>query len=303
MEDVIPILKAAFCFKLDQLLSHCIRRIAQSDLDNVTLQKELPHEVVSEIKFLRLKSQNESREANGEVLVDPVHEKRKGNIHKALDSDDVELVKLLIKESNISLDGAYALHYAAAYCDSKIFKEVLCLDMADINLKNPRGYTVLHVAARRKEPSILVALLSKGACALQTTSDGQTAGAICRRLTRPKDYYENTERGKESNKDRICIDVLEREMAGNSTSANISVSSQMIEDDLHMKLLYLENRGTFIFWCYDEKNNQIYSLNLIESIYVTKIYQHLQQPEVESEFVFENYSSSCKEAIATICMQ
>lgn len=241
VEDVIPILVAAFHCQLNQLLSQCIERVARSNLDNVSLEKELPNTVSSEIKSLRLKPQPE---ANPSVeQVDPVHEKHIRRIHRALDSDDVELVKLLLKESSITLNDAYALHYATAYSDPKVVKEVLNLGSADLNHKNFRGHSVLHVGARRKEPSILVALLSKGACASETTLDGQTAVAICRRLTRPKDYNENTKRGEESNKDRICIDLLEREMRLTSMSENMAISSHVIPDDLNMRLDYLESRG------------------------------------------------------------
>jgi regulatory protein NPR1 len=97
----------------------------------------------------------------------------------------------------------------------------------------------------RKEPSIIVSLLTKGACASDLTFDGQSAVSICRRLTRPKDYHTKTEQGKETNKDRICIDVLEREMRRNPLAGDPSVSSQTVADDLHMKLLYLENRVAF----------------------------------------------------------
>jgi regulatory protein NPR1 len=63
-------------------------------------------------------------------------------------------------------------------------------------------------------------------------------------LTRPKDYNENTKQGQESNKDRICIDVLETDMRRrNSMSANVSTLSPSVADDLSMKLDYLENRG------------------------------------------------------------
>ena len=62
-------------------------------------------------------------------------------IHRALDSDDVELVKLLLNVSEITLDDANALHYAAAYCDSKVVSELLDLGLANLNLKNSRGYT------------------------------------------------------------------------------------------------------------------------------------------------------------------
>ncbi|KAF7815691.1 regulatory protein NPR3-like [Senna tora] len=243
VEDVIPILLAAFHCQLNQLLSHCIQRVVRSDLDNTTLDRELPYEVFSEIKSLRVKSLPESSLEAMEVE-DPT-EKSIRRIHKALDSDDVELMKLLLNESSVTLDDAYALHYACAYCDSKIVQEVLNMGLADINRRNPRGYTVLHVAARRKEPTILVALLNKGAGVLDTTSDGQTAVAISRRLTRPKDYNEIAVQGKESNKDKLCVDVLEREMRRNSMSVNASVSSQLTADDLHMRLDYLENRVAF----------------------------------------------------------
>ena len=182
VEDVIPILVAAFHCQLNMLHSYCIQRIAGSNLDNVCLEKELPDEVSGEIKSLRVKSDEECEANIAEV--DPMHAKRVRRIHKALDSDDVELLKLLLDESGITLDDAFALHYAAAYCNPKVFKEVLNMGLADLNLKDARGHTVLHVAARRKEPAVLVTLLRKGACASETTSDGQTALAICRRMTR-----------------------------------------------------------------------------------------------------------------------
>ncbi|XP_058196822.1 BTB/POZ domain and ankyrin repeat-containing protein NPR1-like [Rhododendron vialii] len=243
VEDVIPILVVAFHCQSTQLVTQCVDRVARSDLDTICLEKELPFEVSENIKLLRLNSQADDK--NEMRPPDPLHEKRVRRIHKALDSDDVELVKLLLSESNITLDEAYALHYAAAYCDPKVVSEVLGLGLANVNLLNARGYTVLHVAATRKEPSIIVSLLNKGAHASEMTSDGRSAVSICRRQTRPKDYHAKKEQGQETNKDRICIDVLEREMWRNPMAAEVSMSSPTIADDLHMKLLYLENRVAF----------------------------------------------------------
>lgn len=243
VEDVIPILVVAFYCQLSQLFAQCIDRVARSDLEIVSLEKELPHAVAENIKVLRRKSQCGNKD-NMELL-DPLREKRIRRIHKALDSDDVELVKLLLTESEITLDDANALHYAAAYCDPKVVNEVLGLGLADVNLRNSRGYTVLHIAAMRKKPSIIVSLLTKGACASALTSDDQSAVSICRRLTRPKDYHAKMEQGQETNKDRICIDVLEREMRRNPMAPDASIASQTMADDLHMRLLYLENRVAF----------------------------------------------------------
>ncbi|CAA3031918.1 regulatory NPR3-like [Olea europaea subsp. europaea] len=239
-EDIIPILVVAFQCQLEQLLSYCVQRLVHSDLDKVVLEKELDREVQSGIQSLLLESQKSSEHALASV--DPVNERRIGRIHKALDSNDVELVKLLLQESSITLDAAYALHYAAAYCNPKVVNEVLNLGNADVNLRNSRGYTVLHVAARRKDPSVIVGLLNQGASISDTTMNGQTAVKICRRLTRPKDYNEETKQGHEINKDRLCIDVLEREMLRNPLSGNESMSTMMVPDNLHMSLLLFENR-------------------------------------------------------------
>ncbi|MBA0818826.1 hypothetical protein Gohar_019578 [Gossypium harknessii] len=240
LEDIIPILVVAFHCQCSQLVSQCVDRVARSDLDSICIEKELPYEVTESIRLLRCKSPSDGE--GNEAVVDPLREKRIRRIHKALDSDDVELVKLLLTESDITLDDATALHYAAAYCDPKVVSEVLGLRLADVNLRNSRGYTVLHIAAMRKEPSVIMALLAKGASASTLTLDGQSAVNICRRLTRPKDYHAKTEQGKETNKDRICIDILEREMRRNPMAGDVSVASHALSDDLHMRLLYLENR-------------------------------------------------------------
>lgn len=240
MEDVIPILQVASHSELTQVVDKCIQRIARSDLDDISLDKELTPEVVEEIKKIRKKSQT----TDGDAFVsDPVHEKRVRRIHRALDSDDVELVKLLLNESEITLDDANALHYAASYCDSKVVSELLDLDLANLNLKNGRGYTALHLAAMRREPAIIMCLLNKGASVSQLTADGRSAISICRRLTRAKDFNTKMEQGQESNKDRLCIDILEREMMRNPMAVEDAVTSPLLADDLHMKLLYLENRG------------------------------------------------------------
>ncbi|KAJ4976536.1 hypothetical protein NE237_001642 [Protea cynaroides] len=242
VEDVIPILLVSFHCQLDQLLTHCINRVAQSDLDSISIEKDLPFAITETINSLRFKSQPEK--TNG-MVTDLLFEKRIKRIHKALDSDDVELVKLLLSESGATLDDANALHYAAAYCEPKVLSEVLDLGLTDINLRNSRGYTVLHVAAMRKEPSVIVSLLTKGASALETTSNGQSAVTICRRLTRPKDYDAKAKHGQETKKDRLCIDILEREMRRIPLAGDLSISSPVMADDLPARLLYLENRVAF----------------------------------------------------------
>ncbi|GER33575.1 ankyrin repeat family protein [Striga asiatica] len=239
VEDIIPILTAASLCHLSELLSHCLNRIARSDLDDITVEKELPPDLVNDLNALRPKSNPPEEDP---VEAEPVNKKRIRRIHQALDSDDVELVKLLLEESGITLDESLALHYAAAYCNPKVVNEVLNIGNADVNLRNSRAHTVLHVAARRKDPSVVVGLLNKGARVSDLTSDGRTAVTIVRRLTRPKDLYEATRHGQETNTDRLCVDVLEREIRRDPLAGAVVESSMMVADDLHMRLLLLENR-------------------------------------------------------------
>ncbi|KAL6561299.1 hypothetical protein OROMI_016900 [Orobanche minor] len=243
VEAIVPILKVAILFELNQLVSHCAQRIAEIDVDDVIIEKELPREVISDIKSRRMKSNYvEEHDPSQLELMNYLNGKVMRRIHRALDSDDVELVKLLLEESNLSLDASYALHYAAAFCSPKIFDEVRSLGNANLNLRNSRGYTVLHIACIRKDPSIVLRVLEHGARASDTTWNGLTAVTMRRRLTCPKDFNEAMKHGKETNMDRLCIDVLEREMCGISLSGNISMSSTMLANDLHMELLLLENR-------------------------------------------------------------
>ncbi|VAH64352.1 unnamed protein product [Triticum turgidum subsp. durum] len=237
----VELMYAAWTFRIPELMSLFQRRL-MNFVDKTLAEDVLP---ILQVAFHSELTQKSPPIDGDTIISDPVHEKRVRRIHRALDSDDVELVKLLLNESEITLDDANALHYAAAYCDSKVLTELLGLELANLNLKNSRGYTALHLAAMRREPAIIMCLLSKGAVASQLTDDGRLASNICRRLTRLKDYNAKMEQGQESNKDRMCIDILEREMMRNPMTAEDSVTSPLLADDLHMKLSYLENRVAF----------------------------------------------------------
>ncbi|CAD5316247.1 unnamed protein product [Arabidopsis thaliana] len=165
IEDTLVILKLAnICGKACmKLLDRCKEIIVKSNVDMVSLEKSLPEELVKEIIDRR-------KELGLEV---PKVKKHVWNVHKALDSDDIELVKLLLKEDHTNLDDACALHFAVAYCNVKTATDLLKLDLADVNHRNPRGYTVLHVAAMRKEPQLILSLLEKGASASEATLEEQ----------------------------------------------------------------------------------------------------------------------------------
>ncbi|KAK6151964.1 hypothetical protein DH2020_014599 [Rehmannia glutinosa] len=237
-DDILMVLSVAnMCGTVcESLLARSIELVVKSDLDVITLDKALPHHLTKQINESRIELGLVSPESN---IFPDKHVKR---IHRALESDDVELVRMLLKEEQTNLDDAYALHYAVAYCDSKTTTELLDLAIADINHRNPRGYTVLHVAAMRKDPKIIVSLLTKGARPSDLTSDGRKALQISKRLTRAIDYHRSAE-GKATPKDRLCIEILEQAERRDPLLGEASMSLAMAGDDLRTKLLYLENRG------------------------------------------------------------
>ncbi|KAK9099371.1 hypothetical protein Syun_026416 [Stephania yunnanensis] len=238
VDDILVILSVAkICDKAcERLLAECIDIVVKSDIDMVTLEKALSHDIVKQIMDTRTDLGIGTPENN---TAPDKHVKR---IHRALDSDDVELVRMLLKEGHTNLDSSCALHYAVAYCDAKTTTELLDLGLADVNHMNSRGYTVLHVSAMRKEPKIIVSLLTKGAQPSHLTSDGRKALQIAKRLTRYVDFHRSTEEGKASPKDRLCVEILEQAERREPLLGEASVSLAMAGDDLRMKLLYLENR-------------------------------------------------------------
>ncbi|XP_052182521.1 BTB/POZ domain and ankyrin repeat-containing protein NPR1 isoform X1 [Diospyros lotus] len=237
-DDILVVLSVAhICGKACEiLLTRCIHNIVRSDVDIITLDKTLSPHIVKQIVDSRIEIGLHVPENCG---FPDKHVKR---IHRALDSDDVELVRMLLKEGHTTLDDACALHYAVAYCDVKTTTELLDLGIADVNHKNARGYTVLHVAAMRREPKIIVFLLTKGARPADRTPDGRKAIQISKRLTRAVNYHKSTEEGKASPRDLLCIEILEQAERRNPLPSEASLSLAMAGDDLRMKLLYLENR-------------------------------------------------------------
>ncbi|GFY80467.1 regulatory protein [Actinidia rufa] len=238
VDFMVEVLYAAFAFQVSELVSLYQRRL----LD--ILGKIASDDIVPCPNILSNKLSMHAWKLGCTALqaVGRFPDKHVKRIHRALDSDDVELVRMLLKEGHTSLDDACAIHYAVAYCDAKTTMELLDLALADVNHRNPRGYTVLHVAAMRKEPKIIVSLLTKGARPGDLTLDGRKALQISKRLTRAVDYHKSMEEGKASPKDRLCIEILEQAERRDPLPGEASVSLAMAGDDLRMKLLYLETR-------------------------------------------------------------
>ena len=242
VEQVFLILIAAHVHGAQSLFTLCIKSIAVSHVSKVDLLKQLPLALAEEIISLRSKMNLHHMQ---QEITNPEHEMECQRIRKALDSDDVELVRLLLREGEVSIDEAYGLHYAVAYCATNTVLELLDIGIANPNLRNDCGFTVLHVAAIRREPSILACLLIKGANPMERTPSSQTALQLCARSIQRSDHPNHKDCGEELQKDRLSIEILDQ--AGRENPfANTVFPPAVDEKELFMRLLYLENRGNFL---------------------------------------------------------
>ncbi|KAH9623493.1 hypothetical protein KSS87_005753 [Heliosperma pusillum] len=238
LDDLLVVLSVAdICGNAcEKLLGRCISITVRPEIDVTTLEKVLPQHIVRQII--------DARKELGLIGPDYVEgpNKHVKRIHRALESDDVELVRMLLNEGHTTLDDALALHFAVAHCDTKTITELLEIGLADVNLRNQRGYTVLHIAAMRKDPKIIVSLLTKGAHPTELTFDGRKALQIAKRMTKIADFFKTIEEGKDSPKDQMCIEILEQAERRDPLLGEGSLFLAEAGDDLRMKLLYLENR-------------------------------------------------------------
>ncbi|KMZ57630.1 npr1 [Zostera marina] len=286
-DDILMIFSVAHICGIgcEKLRSKCEEMVLNSMIDSVTIEKILPAEIANQIIHTRsvCKSQLLSLpEENSKIDIYSLPNKHIRRIHRALDSDDVELVRMLLKESpSTSLDDACALHYAVAHCDSKITNELLDLGLANVNHRNARGYSVLHVAAVRREPDFIASLLAKGALPSDVTSDGRKAIQISRRLTKILDYNRPMEEGMQAHNDRLCVEILENAETSHPILGEGALSLANAGDDIRSRLLYLETRVGMARLLFPKEAKIAMGLANVEGTMELALYNDNQDPAVD----------------------
>ncbi|XP_010938612.1 BTB/POZ domain and ankyrin repeat-containing protein NPR5 [Elaeis guineensis] len=238
IEDVMKVLMASRKQDMQQLWTTCSHLVAKSGLPPEVLAKHLPIDVVAKIEELRLKTSLARRSSfmahhpldiaaagpSSAELEDHHHKIRR--MRRALESSDVELVKLMVMGEGLNLDDALALHYAVENCSREVVKALLELGAADVNCPaGPAGKTPLHIAAEMVCPDMVAVLLDHHADPNIRTVDGVTPLDILRTLT--SDFlFKGAVPGLshiEPNKLRLCLElvqsaamVMSREEAANS---------------------------------------------------------------------------------------
>ncbi|KAG6580901.1 Regulatory protein NPR5, partial [Cucurbita argyrosperma subsp. argyrosperma] len=243
IEDVMKVLLASRKQEMHQLWSTCSNLVSQSGLPPEVLAKHLPIDVVAKIEELRLKSSMARRSLiphhhhhhhhDLSVAAD-VEDQKIRRMRRALDSSDVELVKLMVMGEGLNLDEALALHYAVENCSREVVKALLELGAADVNYPaGPTGKTSLHMAAEMVSPDMVAVLLDHHADPNVQTVDGVTPLDILRTLT--SDFlFKGAVPGLthiEPNKLRLCLElvqsaalVLSREEGNVNANVNVNIN-------------------------------------------------------------------------------
>ncbi|XP_022743660.1 regulatory protein NPR5-like [Durio zibethinus] len=222
IEDVMKVLIASRKQEMHQLWTTCSHLVAKSGLPPEVLAKHLPIDLVAKIEELRLKSSLTRRSLiphyhhhhhhHDLSAAADLEDQKIRRMRRALDSSDVELVKLMVMGEGLNLDEALALHYAVENCSREVVKTLLELGAADVDYPaGPAGKTPLHIAAEMVSPDMVAVLLDHHADPNVRTVDGVTPLDILRTLT--SDFlFKGTMPGLthiEPNKLRLCLELVQ----------------------------------------------------------------------------------------------
>ncbi|QCD97029.1 BTB/POZ domain and ankyrin repeat-containing protein COCH-like [Vigna unguiculata] len=220
IEDVMKVLLASRKQDMQQLWATCSHLVAKSGLPPEVLAKHLPIDIVAKIEELRIKSSMARRSLVPHHHHHPHHhhaaldleDQKIRRMRRALDSSDVELVKLMVMGEGLNLDEALALPYAVENCSREVVKALLELGAADVNYPSgPAGKTPLHIAAEMVSPDMVAVLLDHHADPNVRTVDGVTPLDILRTLT--SDFlFKGAVPGLthiEPNKLRLCLELVQ----------------------------------------------------------------------------------------------
>ncbi|KAK4345981.1 hypothetical protein RND71_036157 [Anisodus tanguticus] len=224
IEDVMKVLIASRKQDMPQLWTTCSHLVAKSGLPPEILAKHLPIDVVAKIEEIRLKSSLTRRSLiprhhhhqhyhqHDLNAASELEDQKIRRMRRALDSSDVELVKLMVMGEGLNLDESIALHYAVENCSREVVKALLELGAANVNYPaGPAGKTPLHIAAEMVSPDMVAVLLDHHADPNVRTMDGITPLDILRTLT--SDFlFKGAVPGLnhiEPNKLRLCLELVQ----------------------------------------------------------------------------------------------
>ncbi|WZZ82033.1 hypothetical protein YC2023_102605 [Brassica napus] len=284
IEDVMKVLIASRKHHMHQLWTTCSYLVAKSGLPTEILAKHLPIELVAKVEDLRLKSSMPLRSLmphqHDLTSALDLEDQKIRRMRRALDSADVELVKLMVMGEELNLDESLALVYAVENCSREVVKALLELGAIDVNYPaGPTRKTALHIAAEMVSPDMVAVLLDHHADPNVQTVDGITPLDILRTLT--SDFlFKGTVPGLthvEPNKLRLCLElvqsaalVMSREEGINNDNNTVMYprlkDEHMSGSSLDSRLVYLNLGG--------EHGNQMEGMSLHHHHEPPTMYHH-----------------------------
>ncbi|KAK4404798.1 Regulatory protein NPR5 [Sesamum angolense] len=198
IEDVMKVLIASRKQDMHQLWTTCSHLVAKSGLPPEVLAKHLPIDVVAKIDELRLKSSLARRSLmphhhphhHDLGAAADLEDQKIRRMRRALDSSDVELVKLMQRSSE-------------SVARTRGSRRELP--------RGPAGKTPLHIAAEMVSPDMVAVLLDHHADPNVRTVDGITPLDVLRTLT--SDFlFKGAVPGLthiEPNKLRLCLELVQ----------------------------------------------------------------------------------------------
>eukprot|EP00249_Psilotum_nudum_P028893 c38885_g1_i1 orf=551-2008(+) len=211
-DDVMRVLLTAKKQELHRLWTTCSELVAKSGLTTEALGKHLPLDVVREIEDMRVHRGYGIQMANGRDNCGSVEEQRIRRMQQALDSLDVELVRLMVLGEGLNLDKAQALHYAVSHCSREVVKALLELGAVDVDYPSAGGRTALHLAAEMANPEMIAVLLDHHAAPDVRTNDGATPLDIVQSLAAVETGSVTGKTGyckPDHSKFRLCSELLQ----------------------------------------------------------------------------------------------
>ncbi|WZZ17767.1 hypothetical protein YC2023_110856 [Brassica napus] len=284
IEDVMKVLIASRKHDMHQLWTTCSYLVAKSGLPTEILAKHLPIELVAKVEDLRLKSSMPLRSLmphqHDLTSALDLEDQKIRRMRRALDSADVELVKLMVMGEGLNLDESLALVYAVENCSREVVKALLELGAIDVNYPaGPTRKTALHIASEMVSPDMVAVLLDHHADPNVQTVDGITPLDILRTLT--SDFlFKGTVPGLthvEPNKLRLCLElvqsaalVMSREEGINNDNNTVMYprlkDEHMSGSSLDSRLVYLNLGG--------EHGNQMEGMSLHHHHEPPTMYHH-----------------------------
>ncbi|MCO5561259.1 hypothetical protein L7F22_014880, partial [Adiantum nelumboides] len=259
IDDVMRVLVTARKQGLATLWTMCSELVARSGLATETLKKHLPPEIVAAIEEIRMQrchyyrhdmvyhsSHNSSPPLSSieRGTVSPMPAARIRKMRQALDSLDIELVRLMVMGEGLDLDSAHALHYSVGNCSRDVVKALLEMGAVNVNHPDHAGRTALHVACEMANPDMISVLLDHHASPLLRADTGvDTPIDMIQGLISASQMGSPTYQNHDHNRLRLCLELLQSaaHVADKEDESGDGEVTEPSSDNTSTRSLYLQH--------------------------------------------------------------